>query len=853
MSNVLAARCTRTSLVLSVSLLGAFAPHALAASLQYASAYRSMDAGGSPWAMVMGDFDEDGAQDIAANLYDQSSIFLYYGHNDGTFSPPVAFPTHTGGFGLCAADFNLDGHLDIVQTSITDHWDESWRETEETVLFGTGARAFAPALELEPAVLPLSPAAADVNGDGRPDLAFRSMDDDGHDVIVTLLATSDGGFGPATTTVTCRAYDSGGFALVDVNHDGFADIVQAFPYDDVVGVFLGHGDGSFGARVDYATAFDPVFPMVADVDGDGHPDIVASDNYSSSLGGYFSPGKLSVLRGFGDGTFAPRQDVQTNCKLGSSLDAVDVDGDGHLDLLQADAYSGVVFVLRGQGDGTFVTDASYPLGVGAASVVLRDISGDGLFDIVAASSARAFVMLTQNADRTFGHYVSYATSSDLAGVRAVLGDLDADTHLDAITLGRGFPGAPSGVSVFRGAGDGTFGTRADYSTGSATDLALGDLNEDGHLDVVTGSGVPSFLAGVGDGTLLPASPLVGGTPCTLVALGDVNEDTHVDVVTMSPGGGIGSLTVHIGNGDGSVTPMPQIFTVPGAFDLRLADVNGDHHLDIVFACRDVLWPSNTVVVLAGRGDGNFGLPTENGYWPGLSAFALGDVDEDGITDLVVTQSGEANVSVMRGDGSGSFGTPTEFPAPPAAVGVVAIDVDHDGHLDLVVGSSSTNLVSVLRGDGSGHFDARTDYGAGGWINSVAPGDLTGDGFADILVCTNGAVVPLLALPGGTTAVRGGTAPDDAARGTGRLTVEATGAGGATFRFRLASAQDVSLRLYDMRGALVARIAGGRRAAGAHRIHWEGAGLDGRFVASGVYTGELALEGRRLTRRFVLVR
>src|SRR5262249_827044 len=143
-------------------------------------------------------------------------------------------------------------------------------------------------------------------------------------------------------------------------------------------------------------------------------------------------------------------------------------------------------VLLGNGDGSFRTVGTYPAATYyAKDVELADLSGDGRLDLVTTlhgSGAGQF----GNGDGTFRAATPYPLH---AGRRsATVADLNNDGHLDVAVADDGGPGAdPATVSVFLNSGNGTLGTRADYSIGStyanAVNVAVGDLNNDGFLDL----------------------------------------------------------------------------------------------------------------------------------------------------------------------------------------------------------------------------------------------------------------------------------------------------------------------------------------------------------------------------------
>jgi hypothetical protein len=298
-------------------------------------------------------------------------------------------------------------------------------------------------------------AAADVNGDGRLDLVVANAcqsdvcGDDG--AVSVLLGNGDGTF--RTAVVYNGAGNStGAVAVSDLNGDGKPDIVVAnlcatsvCSLGGSLAVLLGNGDGSFQAAVTYdAGGADSASVAVADVNGDGKPDLIVAN--TCLAGSDCGAGTVAVLLGNGDGTF---RTAVTNVPSGYfpiSVTVADLNADGKPDLLVAsysfasnDCGNGPASVLLGNGDGTFRTAVPYyPGGCDTSDATAADVNGDGKLDLV-------------------------------------------------VTTAVGFEGWGDGtVEVFLGNGDGTFTLASSNDSGAATGTsgAVADVNGDGKPDLL---------------------------------------------------------------------------------------------------------------------------------------------------------------------------------------------------------------------------------------------------------------------------------------------------------------------------------------------------------------------------------
>jgi hypothetical protein len=176
-----------------------------------------------------------------------------------------------------------------------------------------------------------------------------------------------------------------------------------------------------------------------------------------------------------------------------------------------------------------------------------------------------------------------------------------------------------------------------------------------------------------------------------LALGDVNGDTHLDLVTANAGSGANNVSVLLGNGDGTFAAQTLYGTGSLPLSVALGDVNGDGRLDIVTANYD----ANNASVLLGNGNGTFAPQTLYTTGTGPFSVALGDVNADGRPDIVTANRFGNNASVLLGNGNGTFAPKTDYPAGSIPRSVALGDVNGDRKPDIVTANYGGSNASVL--------------------------------------------------------------------------------------------------------------------------------------------------------------
>lgn len=683
----------------------------------------SVDLGADRKPDVFKDLDSDGFPEMVAR--GERDVVVARGHGDLTFDPPISLPVPGIVNGSFVEDVDGDGHLDVVvwakgSTSSTFHvWLGLGNGT-----FGTRLEAFQINKNVQSVVF------GDVNGDGRSDLVVNCVG-----FFRVGFAQPDGSF--IGITESRPGHLSRSIRLSDLNRDGRLDLVS-----------IGHHSGSNTQSL---------IPML----GDG------AGSFSGLFLRYYS----------GQEPYWTSYPVAVSA---TSLEIADLDGDGIPDVAVPIRDSHVISIRRGLGDGSlegsdYGPGPAYKVAGAPRQVLIGDVDHDGTPDLMAfhaETGTFTFLANTGCAPPRI-EWIRSEVSAKLARLQwRAPGSLDYSATVfrrawaqSWIPLGKALIG-PDGIATFddtsvraestysyrlgtRVGSCETFAgetqlivprlSRLDFSSpGVPLSIAAADIDGDGRSEVVTADHVGHSISlhrSRLDGSFdLTQVICIAQRPYTLQSA-DLNRDGVPDFVAGCVAeltADSSCLTIVLGNQDGSLGPARRLITGGNPINLKLDDFNGDSIPDAV--CQS--GGTDRVSVFLGIGDGTFdrGRVTFTSGSPWL--VDSGDLNEDGFRDLVIVnyRSGGNVVSVHLGHGDGTFDNPISRACSQWFRDLLVADLDGDTHLDVSISEeiSGSEVLSILRGMGTGGFHPDVTIPLALSTGSLFVKDMDGDGRSDLV-------------------------------------------------------------------------------------------------------------------------
>ncbi len=628
--------------------------------------------------VFVGDFDENGHDDLVC--LESSVLSFFGGRGDGTFDAPIPVHSLDGIQRGVLGDLDGDGRMDLV----------AMKYSGSTRGLFTFAGIGAPALFAPPVLTPLPSGPgrvqlADFNEDGFLDAVVPLFDD-----VLVMVGDGTGGF---TVHASLGYVDANAPVTADLDGDGHQDIIGP-SYSHPTRLFYGRGDGTFETPVLLHPTIENDTVAVADLRGSGTTDIITDDR---------SNGDILIFSNDGAGNFTITTISDSGQHGTDVIAAADFDGSGDLDILILGRHPSsscgaatVSSLLLADGQGGFLAPRAEWSVPRPSAISLGDFNGDGKLDTaISGTDGQSVGIHLGDGQGGLGPFSATVSLPFLPTHVSPARDWTGDGFLDVIVASDFNDGVSSNrVWLYAGTETGTFEPHTLITTDhGAIDFASGDFNRDGHLDVAMVSRRPKCRTYLGDGTGGFILDRTFNSPADLltVEVGDLNEDGYPDVCLYVALENSSELRVHLSNGSGNYHPLEThgLGVSPAYGQTAQADFDQDGHLDVATP-RGIRY---------GNGLGGF----SSGSTPGStgSDIQFADLNGDSLLDIVLVASGL--VRVRHNDGNRSF-TEVEAHPLPSAEEVEIVDLDGDGALDIVAASGDTYEVMILRNRGDGTFE-----------------------------------------------------------------------------------------------------------------------------------------------------
>lgn len=652
-----------------------------------------------------------------------------------------------------------------------------------------------PGIYLRPSLpsgaLPSSIVTGDFNRDGKLDWVVA----DAGDNSLTIYFGNGDGTSKLPIILPLLGQSPLQVASADINGDNKLDLVVAEADSNTVGILYGNGDGTFQPEVQISLTAQPLGVTLADVNGDGHPDLLVA-----VAGDYVTVNSLfGVALNDGTGRFLPLvyspNPTPSYAVQGYFTVVADMNGDGKADVLASgiNAYGTTSQLFFGNGDGTFSVagpqlwgangDPLFQSNVGLAAI--GDVDGDGCPDVAIPMSGGYVEMFKNDCKGNFPLIPTHTYGVSDGAYAIALADVNGDGFLDLVTGGISFQAgylgysAGNGVTVRLNDGHGNFGpARVFRGDPSPVGLAVATLksgslpsiitaNQDGNsVTIYTNDGTGGFgpPSGGYDGLFEGIANTPTNDPISPMMSVDLNADGKPDLALIEwPDGYTGDprLTLGVmlnqGNGRFSVPSRFPAFTrtsVPE--DFVFADFRNTGLPDYLAYGIDQTVAQETaspqLVYMQNLGNGQFGapialpVPVMGGYYA-FGAIAVGDFNKDGKLDIALATAGgpptaSIQLTIFLGNGDGTFKTTTPFQmnfgpggdyVQPNAIFVG--DANGDGIPDVFVwvgsenGAMGEDLFEII-GNGDGTFKPALDVLP--QLGAMSMVDLNHDGRLDVV-------------------------------------------------------------------------------------------------------------------------
>jgi 6-phosphogluconolactonase (cycloisomerase 2 family) len=712
--------------------------------------------GTTPIHTAIGDIDGDGKPDLVVANSGSGTVSVYRNQSTAgtiilsSFSSKVDITvgTNPGSVGLC--DIDGDGKLDLV---VVNNGSNSISVFRNIATSGTiSLSSFATKVDYATGVSPGSIDFGDIDGDGRPDLAVPNKN---ASTVSIFRNTSVSGSVSLSSKVDIATWTNPSSAvLTDVDGDRKPDLVVACTANNLISVYRNlsaYGSistSSFATSVDFTTGSSPMILATGDIDGDGKPDLIVTNNGSSSI---------SILRNNGltgsitSASYAGKVDFTTGTNP-YDIAVGDIDGDGKPEIAVTNITDNTVSVFQNTSTSGSITASSlsaksdFSTGTSPFGLSVGDLDGDTKPDILFANSGAATISVIRN---------NIALKMLIGSITPTTGAIGATVTINGANLGF----SASNNSVWFGAVKATVSAAsssqltvtvpngATYQPISITNTTSGNTAYSATPFNVTFSSSQIFDAN----TFATKADFTTSTGPYFSALADIDGDGKSDLIVTDYNNNTISIYRNTGT-SGSMTTASffnkyDYTTGNNPYGLAVGDVDGDGKPDIVV----VNYGSSTVSVFKNTATsgiiGASSLAPKVDFATGANPYhvAIVDIDGDGKPDMVVTNNGAATISLFQNTGiqgsvtTSSFAPKVDLSTGSGPGGIATGDIDGDGKPDIVVANSSSNTISVFRNISTfgtistSSFAGLVNFSTGSKPTSVALGDIDGDLKTDICV------------------------------------------------------------------------------------------------------------------------